>query len=293
VQVSPDDRSNVGSEVRVSFVVLVALLVFPGCVSKRYQSASKKTPPAVPLTLSAQQPPLTAALNTVIVFHGPGSWKREAYWDEYAVSIVNQGQAPVTVVGAVLHSSVIDAQTPGSNPWDLEKQSHKILKDQTLGRQLVAGAGIELAVLGVEASALALGSLAVATGSAAAVAGATVAVVALPVFVIGSGVRAITAPHAIQKEFNRRRLALPLVLQPGETRQGSLFFPITPGPQQLELECQGDGITQSLDIDLAPLTNLHFSKALPAATPPAHAPSPSPPSSDGAVPSAPAPETRP
>ncbi len=279
-------RSIVRTGVRVSFIMLVALLILPGCVSKRYQSASKKTPPAVPLALSAQQPPLTAALNTVIVFHGPGSWKREAYWDEYVVTILNQGQGPVTVDSAVLHSSVIVAQTPGSDPWALEKQSHKILKDQTLGRQLAAGAGIELAVLGVEAGALAVGGLAVATGSAAAVAGATVMVVALPVFVIGTGVRAFTAPHAIHKEFDRRRLALPLVLQPGEMRQGSLFFPITPGPQQLELVCQGDGKTLSLDIDLAPLKNLHFSQPLPAATPPA--PSPSPPSSEDAVPSAPA-----
>jgi hypothetical protein len=284
-------RSIVRMEIRVSLIVLVALLILPGCVSKRYQSASKKTPPAVPLTLTAQQPPLTAAVNTLIVFEGPGSWKREAYWDEYVVSIVNQGQSPITVANAVLHSSVIGVQTPGSDPWALEKESHKILKDQTLGRQLVAGAGTELAVLGFSAGALALGSLAVATGSAAAVAGATVAVIALPVFVIGSGVRAFTAPHAIHKEFDRRRLALPLVLQPGEMRQGSLFFPITPGPQQLELECQGDGKTQSLDIDLAPLANLHFSQPPPAATPPAPAPSPTPASTVGAVPSAPAAET--
>ena len=56
-------------------MLLMALLILPGCVTKRYQTASKKTPPAVPLNLGAQQLPLTAVLNTLIVFEGPGSWK--------------------------------------------------------------------------------------------------------------------------------------------------------------------------------------------------------------------------
>jgi hypothetical protein len=260
-------RSTARKQARSGIVLLVALLIFPGCVSKRYQAASKKTPPAVPLNLNAQQPPLTAAVNTLIVFQGPGSWKREAYWDEYVVSVVDQGQTPITVDGAVLSSTVIVAQTPGADPWAIEKQSHKILKDQTLGRMFVADAGPAWGALGISAGAFALGSAAVATGSAAAVAGATVAVIAFPVFVIGSGVRAITAPHAIQKEFNRRRLVLPLELQPGEMRQGSLFFPITPGPQRLELNFRSEGIAQSDSIDLAPLATLHFAEAPAGATP--------------------------
>src|SRR5476649_1401151 len=121
-------RSTAQRAMRVAMMLLMALLILPGCVTKRYQTASKKTPPAVPLNLGAQQLPLTAVLNTLIVFEGPGSWKREAYWDEYVVSIVNQGQSPVTIDSAVLDSSAIVSQTPGSDPWALEKQSHKILK---------------------------------------------------------------------------------------------------------------------------------------------------------------------
>lgn len=250
-------------------MVLAALLILPGCVTKRYQTASKKTPPAVLLNLAAQQLPMTAVLNTVIVFEGPGSWKREGYWDEYVLSIVNQGQAPITVVGAVLDSSVIVAQTPGSDPWALEKESHEILKDQTLGRKLVAGTGPVFGTIGLGAAGLALGSTAIATGTAAAVAGATVALVALPVFVVGSGIRLFTAPRAIEKEFKRRRLVFPLELKPGEMRQGSLFFPITPGPQDLLLDFRGEGIAQQwLSIDLGSLANLHFAEPADGATAP-------------------------
>lgn len=259
-------RPAIRMEICVVAVALVAWLSLLGCVSKRYQAASKKTPPAVALNLRAEQPPLTAELNTVIVFHGAGSWKREAYWDEYVVSLINQGPSAITIDGVVLDSSAILPQTPGSDPWAIEKQSHKILKDQTLNRRLVADAGPALTVIGLETGAVALGAAAVATGTAAAVAGATVAVVALPVFVVGSGIRGVTAPYAIQKEFNRRRLPLPLELQPGETRQGSLFFPITPGPQRLELHLRSEDSVQSFSIDLAQLSALHFAEPPPGAT---------------------------
>jgi hypothetical protein len=183
------------------------------------------------------------------------------------VSLVNQGQAPITVDSALLNSSVIAPQAPGSDPRALEKQSHKTLNDMTLGKKLVAGSGPAMGAVGLSAAALALGSTAVATGSAVALAGATVAVIALPLFVVGSGIRSLTAPYGIEKEFNRRRLVLPLELKPGEMRQGSLFFPITPGPQHLVLEFRGDAIgQQSLSVDLAPLANLHFADAADGAT---------------------------
>ena len=253
---------------RIACMLLATLVTLPGCVSKRVQSAPKKTPPAVPLNLNAQQPPIAVVLNTVIVFEGPGSWKREAYWDEYVVSIVNQGQAPITIDDALLSTSLMASQTPGSDPWAIEAQSHKILKDQTLGRQIVAGAGAGSALYAYQAGALALAGTAIATGSAAAVAGATVALVALPVFLVGSVVREITAHQAIEKEFKRRRLALPVQLQPGEMRQGSLFFPITPGPQRLEVVSHSEGLAQSVNIDLTPLSNLHFKEDPTGAKPP-------------------------
>lgn len=220
--------------------------------------ASKKTPPAVLLNLSAQQPPLVVVMNTVIVFQGPGTWKREAYWDEYVVSIAKQGQVALAVNNAILAGTVIAPQAPGADPWEIEEQSHKILNDKNLGRQIVAGVGSAAGIYALEYGTVALAATAITTSSAAVVAGATVALVALPGFVVGSGIRGITAPHGIKKEFNRRRLALPLELQPGEARQGSLFFPITPASQHLELDFSSDGATQSANIDLASISSLHF-----------------------------------
>ena len=99
----------------------------------------------------------------------------------------------------------------------------------------------------------------------------------LPAFLLGSGVRAIGAHHSIDKEFNLRRLALPLHLQPGAMLQGSLFFPITPGPQRLAISFRNAGVAQAVTIDLAPLATLHFATHQSAATPPPSSPAPSSP----------------
>ena len=62
-----------------------------------------------------------------------------------------------------------------------------------------------------------------------------VTIIALPVYYLG----VITINHsnklAMEKEFNRRRLVLPLTLAPGETRTGSCFFPMVPNPRSLGL----------------------------------------------------------
>ena len=49
---------------------------------------------------STDQAQLT--LKSLIIFHGPGSWKCEARWDEYVVQIHNLGQTSVRIESAEL-----------------------------------------------------------------------------------------------------------------------------------------------------------------------------------------------
>src|SRR4051812_11085465 len=103
-----------------------------GCVSTKYKMAKPQaTPPAVTLNLGntpaaadAPAPALAATLHTVIVYQGPGSWKREAYWDEYVVTVVNRSDKPVTIESASLTDFQGQTSAPGDNPWALENQSH-------------------------------------------------------------------------------------------------------------------------------------------------------------------------
>ena len=239
-------------------------LLFTGCVSNKYKTAPKDTPPPVALNLAVNQPPVAATVNTVIVYQGPGSWKKEAYWDEYAVTLANHGSAPLMFDSATLIDGLDLSQACGADPWMLEHQSRENMKKfEHVGRKILIGAGLTLGWAtagGLTATAAWAGA-----GTAAAV-GAT-AFLALPVWAISSGVRTLVARSSITDEFNRRRLALPVTLQPGETKRGSLFFPISPGPQRLELHCHANGEARLVAIDLAPLAGLHLLKQLAGGAP--------------------------
>ena len=235
-----------------------------GCVSTKYKKAPKDTPPPLALNLATVQPPVAVTLQTVIVFKGPGSWKKEAYWDEYVVAITNQGTTPVTFESAALYDALGNVQSFGRNPWELEKLSRENLqKYQHYGRKIMIGAGLTagwFTSVGLGYAATWVGNTALATTAAAVI-------VVIPVWALSTGVRYMVARSAITDEFNRRRIAGPLVLKPGETRQGSLFFPISPGPQRLALRCWANDSAQVVTLDLAPLAGLHFLKELAAGMP--------------------------
>ena len=62
-------------------------------------------------------------------------------------------------------------------------------------------------------------------------------------------------------EFGRRRLALPLALAPGETRTGSLFFPMVRGPGSLALHGTGESAATTATLPLGFLSALHVPTA--------------------------------
>ncbi len=260
----------------------VALLAFApiltGCVTRGYKLAPKNVPAATALNLPAAQPAAEGTLHTVIVYKGPGSWKREAYWDEYVVSVANRGAVSLTISAAILHSAAGEPVTPGDNPWELEKFSKRWWQSNAArqgGTYLALGAGATVG--GMVALADAMGAVcaggACAGASTAASVGA-VAFVALPAVALGTAWANVHGKHQIEAEFARRRLVLPANLPPGETAQGSLFFRVTPAPRRLVLACRAGDEAPQLDFDLAPLAHLHLKPAADAAPPPARATSP-------------------
>lgn len=102
------------------------------------------------------------------------------------------------------------------------------------------------------------GGAVVAAGETAALSGATagagaVAVLGIiPVFGLMeiSGVALVNHDNKVkvQNEFQRRRLALPYELPAGESASGSLFFPMTPGPQRLIMRGH-DGEPRRCDVE--------------------------------------------
>jgi hypothetical protein len=240
--------------------VIVAMFTMTGCASSKYKLAKKNTPPPIPINLSVNQPPIELILHTVIVYQGSGSWKRKAYWDEYIITITNQGQLPLTIDSATLIDFQDKHNATGSDPWELEKQSKtwwKNIQSTEAGRLVTLGAGMAASIgvfMAVAPAAIWGGS-----GAALGVAGAAVgAIIVLPAYALISVLGNISGRHKIEAEFNKRRLAIPVIVPAGQIVQGSFFFPITPGPKRLILQCQVGEEALDIDFDLSLLADLHI-----------------------------------
>ncbi len=249
----------------------ILLLISPGlvgCVSTKYKMAkANTTPPAVTLNLT-NHPTTTPAsaelettVHTVIVFQGPGSWKRAAYWDEYVVTLANRGTKPLTGVSAQLTDFQGQFAASSDHPWDLEKQSHRYEARiaSSIGDVLKVG-GATVLTSSAAGGVAVLGALHVGSqlGAAMVIGGTVMFAAATVVVPVWSVVANVNSRHDIEAEFERRRLTLPLFLVPGQLTQGSFFFRISPGPQRLTLKCRVGDETRDLTIDLKPLAGLHL-----------------------------------
>jgi hypothetical protein len=236
--------------VGVWLIAALASFSLSGCVtSAKYRLAGKDTPPAVPMNFTAGSAALGLQLAAVIVYEGPGAWKQKALWDEYVVSLTNRSAEPLTIDGATLIDMLGAGQVPGADPWKLEKLSEANWKQYVRVGQVVLGVGaaagaVELAVIG------------------AGIAGGGAAILAVvPVVLITDLAVVAVLNHRnkdkVEKEFTRRRHALPLTLAPGATAQGSFFFPLAPGPQRLIVRGRTRSQTVEVVLDLKPLAGLH------------------------------------
>ena len=227
-------RCSRGRGSLTGMLMLSALLgLTAGCLSPRYQHASKKkTPPAVALNRDFPAAQLQNTLNTIVVPGGPGSWKKEAFWDEYIVTFHNSSEQALQVTSTDLIDFNGDPREPGTDPWKLERESKSLARQyRDAGLTVVRTAAPRVLVATAEPSVVAGAGAGVGGAGAAAI--ATASTVAVPVY--GATILGINLHNrkAIAAEFNRRRVALPMVLNVGETRSGSLFFPVVPNPKSL------------------------------------------------------------
>ena len=231
-----------------------AACLLTSCVSPRYRLA--KAQPSLPASLNASstQGRLDATLGAVIIYGGPGSWKREAFWDEYVVTLHNPGNETLEVASISLQDSTGVARAAGDDPWAIERESKSLeRKYRDAGTAFARLAGPRVLVAGAEPAALAGAGI----GSAGAAAAASATVVALPVY--GLAIWSINRHNktAIMIEFDQRRLPLPLSLGAGESRTGSLFFAMVPSPRSLAVHLSGETADGDTVLDLASLHSLH------------------------------------
>jgi hypothetical protein len=234
----------------------MSICLLTACISPKYKQADKNQAP-VPLNVMFPSSALEASLYTEISDGEPGSWKREAFWDEYVVTVQNHGDQALNVTSVTLTDHEGVPRPAGSDPWALEKESKALerrYRDAGLAFARIAAPRViaTTAEPGIVASA--------GIGSTGAAAAATATAVAIPVY--GLTVFGINMHNkkVIKKEFDRRRLPLPLTLGPGDSRTGSLFFPMIPNPQALTLRWTGIAGDDETALDLHFLEGLHVAR---------------------------------
>ncbi len=242
-----------------AWLALAFCCALAGCASSdQYQLATGEVPAAQRLGYQAVEPTAELVVESVIVCKGPGSWKQDARWDEYIVRVTNRTQKLLRIEAALLVDFQGKAQATGWDPWQLESRSTANWQAYRAGgAHLRAGAGAgHLQVEG--------GDVATADASLgyAGVSHSTSLHDVMPSeFVHDPKTGSITpgsGKDKIMREFARRRLFLPVTMPPGETIEGSLFFPMTPGPQRLVLHGRYDDAPVSLTLPLKPLAALHI-----------------------------------
>jgi hypothetical protein len=247
------------SAVASAAIVAAILCCLSGCVATKYKLAKKDTPPVQSLNIAFPPAlPLVPTLASLITYGGRGSWKREALWDEYVVTLENRGDRPLGIDSAALADSAGTVYAAGSDPWALEKQSKALEKQyRDHGEAFLRTAGPGVLVIGAGAAAASATAGGVAIVSPALAGAAVATVVVLPVYYL----TVVGINHhnkkAVTTEFKRRRLSLPLAIAPGETRTGSLFFPMVRSPASLSLKWSNESGGAVAELPLEFLGALH------------------------------------
>lgn len=260
-------RAFRASVARILFIGL-ALLASTACMPKsRMVREDKLVDPGAPLGLSAAGPDgLAIDVRHVIVRNGPGTWAKDADWDEYVLDLSNAGPTAVRVAGIRLYTQGLEPESPTVSREELEggrRANLRILK----GTGVIVGVGLVAPVVLVGASGGGAGMAGAALAAQAVVMIIPVALIAGGVYVIGGAVRESKDKKLIDAELASRGVMLPLDLAPGESRRVSVFFPVSPAPQRLIAQVGAPGTEREVEIDLSPLSGLHIAAPEPEGLP--------------------------
>ncbi len=240
-------------------LVLLAALASGACVPKsRMVREEKLLDPGAPLGLSTADPDgLAIDVRHVIVRNGPGTWARDADWDEYVLDLSNAGPTAVRVDGIGLHTEGLDPESPTVSRAELEggtRANLRILK----GTGVIVGVGLVAPVMLVGASGGGAGLTGAALAAEAVLLIIPVALIVGSVYVIGGAVHDSKDKKLIDAELAHRGLVLPLELAPGRSVRVSAFFPVSPAPTRLVAQAMREDSASELAVDLGPLSKLHI-----------------------------------
>ena len=180
---------------------------------------------------------LSATLDWVIVRDGPGTWAKNADWDEYFVRVQNLSGETVQLASLVVVDSLGTVIHPEEGRAALVKGTKKTMQRYE-GEGLTVKAGVRgttLMAAGAVTAVTAMSVGAAAALSSSAVAGAAVGgIVLAPVLAVGGVFRGVNNSK-VNKQIQSRQTVLPIELQVDEEQVLDIFFPLSPSPKRIEL----------------------------------------------------------
>ena len=247
------------------FVIAFASLGLTACGGHKILKEPQPMTLVEPLAVE-QGDDLQATLDWVIFRDGPGTWSRDADWDEYLISIRNDGDSSIWIDGIAVYDSLDVRSESTSDRKQLIRASKEVAnRYKEEGLKVKAGAGPAVMLAAATATTATIVSTAAAgpllmTSSAAAGA-AIVTVVATPILITGGVIKAVNHSK-VAKEIVRRQTALPIEVAPGGQESITVFFPLTPSPTQIEIVYRDANGQKAMLVDTRNvLSGLHVDNA--------------------------------
>jgi hypothetical protein len=248
--------------------MLAGIAVVSGCGGTKVLKDTQPLQVTQPLATTSERQ-VAATLDWVIVRDGPGTWAKNADWDEYLLRVTNLSDQPLQVTGVIVVDSLNAriASQPGRKQLVRESKANvrrfkdsglKIKAGRGAGTMLVAGAAVT--TIGVTAASATVYTAAMSGAAAGATAGAAVGGLLLlgPALAIGGIVRGVNNSKVNQR-IEERQTALPLEVPVGQELPLDVFFPLAPSPQAIEVRYTDAAGEHVLAVDTREaLTGLHM-----------------------------------
>jgi hypothetical protein len=218
-------------------VVISAILCLAGCGGSKVLKNPEQLRIERALA-STSNHQIELILDLIIVRDGPGTWAKNADWDEYLLRVRNLSNNELQITGVAVYDSLGARQQPQIKRAILVDGSRAVAKRyKSEGLRVKAGlGGTTLLVAGGTAyvAGAGLGAAALAGGSSAVAGAAVIGIVAAPALAVGGIFRAVNNSK-VADEIVNRNTPLPVNVAASSDTALDLFFSLAPSPRQIEV----------------------------------------------------------
>ena len=254
-------------------VVVVFVVLITGCVGTKLLDEPTLLPERNSLA-TVRDAVMAATLDWVIVRDGPGTWAKNADWDEYLLRLENRSTTNLRITEVYIEDSMGIKVFTGRDRKRLiagSKQVAERYKDADIKIKAGTGTAVMVAtVLGTTLVGASVVQLGLAYASFDSLLGISTSVGAV-VTTAGAGLVLVGPAMVIRNRHNQRKVdariqdirsRIPFPVEAGMVKRAALFFPISPSPRHIVISYrQGESI-QTLRLETREsLAGLHLGTA--------------------------------